>query len=345
MTINQQKSFTLAELCQDLDVVIQGDKDCVIQGVCTIHQAKAAHITFLMNPRYKKYLSATHASAVILTAQDANDCHVNAVIAKDPYFVYANIAQYFNDKPHITRGIHSTAMIGNDCQIDSSVSIGANVVVGDNVKLAANVIIQSGCVIGNYCEIGEGSYLDANITLYHRVRIGKRCCLSAGVVIGSDGFGLAKHNGKWLKVPQLGGVVIGDDVEIGANTTIDRGAIEDTVIENGVKLDNLIQIGHNVRIGENTAIAGCTGVAGSAVIGKNCIIGGNAGIAGHITIGDNIMIVGMSEISKSITTPGVYATGTGGVVPNVERRKHSAYVHRLEQLFARVKQLEKAGDN
>jgi UDP-3-O-[3-hydroxymyristoyl] glucosamine N-acyltransferase len=213
-------------------------------------------------------------------------------------------------------------------------------VIGEGVKIAANVIIAPGCVIGDDTEIDVGTCLDANVTLYHQIIVGKHVVISSGCVIGSDGFGIAKHKGEWHKVPQLGRVVIGDYVEIGSNCSIDRGAIDDTVIEKGVKLDNLIQIGHNVRIGENTAIAGCVGIAGSAVIGKNCLIGGCAGINGHITIADNVVITGMTVVSKSIREPGIYSSGVGGLVTNLEWRKNSARLHRLDQLTKRVKNLE-----
>lgn len=339
-----KKPFSLKQLCQGLDVTIQGDPNDMIQGVCTIDHAKPHHLTFLMNPLYRKYLSITQASAVILTAGEAVECpsHVNAIICQDPYFTYAKIAAYFDDKPLATIGVHPSVVVGENCYIHPTASVGAYVTLGNHVVIAAGVVISAGCHIGDHCVIGENTRLDARVTLYHRVRIGKRTIIASGAVMGSDGFGNAKHKGVWLKVPQLGGVLIGDDVEIGANTTIDRGAIEDTVLENGVKLDNLIQIGHNARVGENTAIAGCTGVAGSAIIGKNCLIGGNAGIAGHITITDNVMITGMSEISKSIREPGIYSTGVGGVVTNTERRKISARVHRLDKMAERVKLLELA---
>ena len=194
--------------------------------------------------------------------------------------------------------------------------------------------------MGDYSEIDTGSRLDANVTLYHHIVMGKRVYIASGTVIGSDGFGIAKEKGQWHKVPQLGRVIIKDDVEIGSNCSIDRGAIEDTIIENGVKLDNLIQVGHNVQIGENTAVAGCVGIAGSAVIGKNCLIGGGAGVNGHITIADNVVITGFTATTKSIREPGIYSSGVGGLVTNLEWRKNSARLHRLDQLIQRVKDLE-----
>lgn len=332
--------YTLSELTKDLDVVIQGDTNTLIKGVCTIQDAKPGCITFLTNPLYRKYLSTTQAAAVILSSGDAVDCQTTAVVARNPYYAYTAIATYFDDRPKAAAGVHPSAVIGKNCEIASSVSIGAHCVIGDNVKLAESVVIGPGCSVGDFSEIGEGTQLNANVTLYHRIKIGKRTIIASGVVIGSDGFGLAKHQGVWHKVPQLGTVVIGDDVEIGANCAIDRGAIDDTIIENGVKLDNLIQVGHNAHIGEHTAIAGCVGIAGSATIGKNCMVGGGAGIGGHITIADNVVVTGMTAVTKSIREPGIYSSGVGGLVTNMEWRKNSARIHRLEQLMERVKALE-----
>lgn len=343
MQVNQQKKqYSLAELTKDLDVTIVGDPNCLIHGVATIEQAVAGQIAFLINPLYKKYLTATQASAVILAAADSESCPVNAIISTNPYFTYAKIATYFEQRQLPAPGIHPSAVIGQGCDIDASAAIGPNSVIGDGVKLASRVIIGPGCVIGDNVELGADTCLAANVTLYHHVTLGQRVRIASGVVIGSDGFGNAKHKGAWHKVPQLGSVVIEDDVEIGANCSIDRGAIEDTVIERGARLDNLIQVAHNVRIGANTAIAGCVGIAGSAVIGKNCLIGGGVGIAGHITIADGVMITGMTAVTKSIREAGVYSSGVGGVVTNLEWRKNSARIHRLDQMAQRIKALETA---
>lgn len=335
-----KEQYTLSELIQGLEVTIKGNADCVVRGVCTIQQSQTGHITFLMNPLYKKYLAATQAAAVILTEEDADSCPVNALICRDPYYTYAKIAAYFDQKMPTQPGCHPSVVMGKDCQIDSTASIGPHCVLGQGVKLGPGVVIGPACILGDGVEIGQQTRLDANVTLYHRIKIGQRVIIASGVVIGSDGFGIAKHKGVWLKVPQLGTVIIEDDVEIGANCSIDRGAIDNTVIEKGVKIDNLIQIGHNVRVGENTAIAGCVGIAGSTVVGKNCLIGGGVGIAGHLTIADNVMITGMTAVSKSIRTPGIYSSGVGGVVTNLEWRKNSARLHKLDQLAQRVKALE-----
>ncbi|MCE3237967.1 MAG: lpxD [Gammaproteobacteria bacterium] len=334
------KQYTLSELTKGLDVTIKGDPHCLIDGVCTIQQAQVGRITFLNNVLYKKYLSETKASAVILLANDADICPVNALISRDPYYTYSQIAIFFDNRPKAKIGIHPTAVIGQHCQIDPTASVGAHCVLGDYVILSAHTVVGSGCVIGDFSVIGEASHLHPNVTLYHNIKIGQRVSIASGTVIGSDGFGIAKHQGVWHKVPQLGSVTIEDEVEIGANCTIDRGAIEDTVIEKGVKLDNLIQIGHNVRIGEYSALAGCVGVSGSTVIGKNCLVGGGTGFAGHLTIADNVMVTGMTAVTKSIRTSGIYSSGVGGLVTNKQWRKDSARVRQLDQLVKRVKSLE-----
>lgn len=347
IVINNMKSakiieYTLNDLIKDLDVTLKGDPNCLISGVSPIQQAHSGHITFLTNSQYRKYLATTKASAVICTEADAIDCPVNAIISRNPYFTYAKIAGFFATEFTSSAGIHPTAVIGENCQIDASAQIGANCVIGSDVKIGAEAVIGPGCMIADGVHIDDATQLDSRVTLYHHVKIGKRTRIASGAVIGSDGFGFANQKGVWHKVPQLGSVHIGDDVDIGANTTIDRGAVDDTVIHNGAKLDNLIQVGHNVHIGINTIIAGCVAIAGSTVIGNNCMIGGGTCFAGHITICDNAMITGMTAVTKSITTPGVYSSGIVGAVPNKEFRKNNARFHRLDNLIQRVKVLEAA---
>lgn len=332
--------ITLAELVKDLDVIIKGNSQCAIEGVCTIQNSQPGHITFLMNPLYKKHLATTQAAAVILSEQDAISCPVNAIITANPYYIYARIASFFDKRKQVSAGIHPTAVIGKNCNIHSTANIGPLCVIGDDVTIAAHVQLGPHCVVGDHTSIGEHSRLDARVTLYHSIKIGKYVILASGVVVGSDGFGLAKHQGTWHKVPQLGTVIIEDHVEIGANCAIDRGAIEDTVIEKGAKLDNLIQIGHNVRIGENSAVAGCSGFSGSSTLGKNCLVGGAANFAGHIDVANNVVITGMTAVSKSIRQPGVYSSGVGGLTTNMEWKKNSARVQRLDTLVKRIKAIE-----
>lgn len=332
--------FTLAELTKDLDVVIKGDPNCKIVGVSPIQQSSPGHVTFLTNSLYKKYLQTTEAAAVILAADQAEDCAVNAIISANPYYTYSQIARFFETRLKPTAGVHPTAVIGEHASIAETASIGPNVIIGQHVTIGEHTVIGAGSVIGDYSSIDEYTELDARVTIYHQVRIGQRTHIMSGAVIGGDGFGFANQKGHWHKVPQLGGVTIGNDVDVGANTTIDRGALEDTIIEDGVKLDNLIQVGHNVKIGAHTVIAGCTAIAGSAVIGKHCVIGGATCIAGHLTIADKVMVTGMTSVSKSISEPGIYSSGVVGVVPNDEFRKNNARFHRLGKLMDRVKDLE-----
>ncbi len=342
-SINMQANktqFTLMELTKGLDVTIKGDPHCSIKGVSTLHHAQPGQISFLTNSLYRKHLANTHASAVILSNEDAAFCATTAIICSNPYYVYAKIAEFFLPSATQHPGIHPSAVMGIETQIDPTTSIGAHCVIGDRVRIAAGVSIGPGTIIGNDCVIGEASKLDARVTLYAKVTMGKRCHIASGVVMGSDGFGLANHQGQWHKVPQLGGVELGNDVDIGANTAIDGGAVENTIIEDGVKLDNLIQVAHNVKIGAHSVIAGCTGIAGSATIGKYCMIGGASMILGHITIADKVMITGGTGVSKSISESGMYSSGIIGVVPNHEFRKNNARFHRLENLINRVKTLE-----
>lgn len=335
-----KSEYKLIDLIDGLDVTIKGDPNCLINGVSPIQQSQSGHITFLTNPLYRKFLPITQASAVILTEAEAAECTTNAVISRNPYYTYAKIAAFFTEPVETWTGIHPTATIGVDCQIHPTAVIGPNAVLGQRVKVGANVIIGANNCLADQVEIEENAQLDANVTIAHNVKIGKRTRIASGAVIGSDGFGFANQKGVWHKVPQLGSVIVGNDVDIGANTTIDRGAVEDTIIEDGVKLDNLIQVGHNVRIGTHTIIAGCVAIAGSTVIGKNCMVGGATCFAGHITIGDNVMITGMTAVTKSIHQPGIYSSGIVGAVTNQEFRKNNARFHRLENLMQRVKTLE-----
>lgn len=334
------KQYTLSELASGLDVTIKGNPDCVITGISPIQQSQLGHLTFLVNSLYKKYLPTTQASAVILSADDAALCPVNAIISRNPYFTYAKMAAYFDKKAQTQAGIHPSAVIGEQCDIHATACIGANVVIGNSVKIGANTIVGANTSIGDGASIDEGAVIDAGVTIYHQITIGKRTHICSGAVIGADGFGFANQKGTWHKVPQLGSVVIGDDVDIGANTTIDRGAMGDTIIEDGVKLDNLIQVAHNVRIGANTVIAGCVAIAGSASIGKNCMVGGGSSFAGHINVCDGAIFTGHTMVSKSIREPGMYSSGIVGAVPNQEFLKNNARFHRLENLMERVKTLE-----
>lgn len=335
-----QPKYTLRHIAYLIQAELQGDPDTVITGINALDKAKKGDIAFLDNARYQKYLPDTHASAVILSANDSVNCKTNALVTANPYLAYAKVAKLFEKALTKIAGIHPSAIIGKNCQIHSTASIGPNAVIGDEVIIEADVTIGAHCVIGERSIIGANTRLWSGVTLYHAVNIGRGVIIHSGAVIGSDGFGNANEKGAWFKVPQLGGVRIGDNVEIGANTTIDRGALEDTIIEEGVRLDNQIQIAHNVIIGAHTAIAACTGIAGSAKIGKYCLIGGGVGIAGHIEIADKVMITGMSGITHSIKQPGVYSS----TMPAMESKKWwkiLAYLHKFAEVFTRLRKIEK----
>jgi UDP-3-O-[3-hydroxymyristoyl] glucosamine N-acyltransferase len=343
-------TYTLAEIAIKLDakLIVPADLDkqkeaqSEITSLATLVNAGAGQIAFLANSKYKQQLSSTNASAVIVSPDAVVDCPVNALVMNNPYMGYAIVAKLLDSTPKVSCGIHPSAVIADDVYIGENVSIGANTVIESGVQLADNVSIGAGCFIGQEVKIANSTTLWANITIYHRVEIGHHCLIQANTVVGSDGFGYAPVPGqyKWHKIPQLGSVIIGNHVEIGASTTIDRGALDNTEIRDGVILDNQIQIAHNVIVGENTAIAGCTVIAGSTVIGKNCTIAGLVGVNGHITIADNSVFTGMSMVTKNITQAGVYSSGMP-VVENKEWNKTNARVKRLDSLTKRVKELEK----
>jgi len=343
-------TYTLAEIAIKLDakLVVPADLDeqkealVKINSLATLANAGTGQIAFLANSKYKQQLSSTKASAVIVSPDAAEACQVSALVMNNPYMGYAIVAKLLDNTPKVSNGIHPSAVIAEGVSIGENVSIGANTVIESGVQLADNVSIGAGCFIGQAVKIGESTTLWANITIYHRVEVGHHCLIQANTVVGSDGFGYAPVKGqyKWHKIPQLGSVIIGNHVEVGASTTIDRGALDNTEIKDGVILDNQIQIAHNVIVGENTAIAGCTVIAGSTVIGKNCTIAGLVGVNGHITIADNCVFTGMSMVTKNITQAGVYSSGMP-VVENKEWHKTNARVKRLDSLTKRVKELEK----
>lgn len=333
---------TLGEIAAISGARLQGgDPAMVITGVASLDNASSGQLSFLTHSRYRHHLLVTRAAAVILSPEDAAACPGPALIADNPHVAYARAAALFEPVAAPQRGIHPTAWIHPTAHIAADAWIGPHCTVGAGTIIEAGVNVGPHCVIGEQVMIGAASRLVAQVTICHRVRLGCRVLAHPGAVIGSDGFGLAlERDGRWLKVPQLGSVQIGDDVEIGANTTIDRGALEDTVIEEGVKLDNQIQVAHNVRIGAHSALAGCVGIAGSAQIGRHCMLGGGVGIAGHLTIADRVQVTGMSLVTQSITQSGVYSSGLA-VEPNRLWNKISARLRRLDELFRRLAALER----
>lgn len=333
--------MTLQQLAEVLECELHGDGECQITGVGTLQNAVAGQLSFLANNRYRSYLKGTQASAVILWPQDLEHCPVNALVSRNPYLAYAKAAQMLNPEELPPEGIHPTAVIEAGCEVDPAASIGAHCFIGGGSRIGAGAILGPGCVLERNVTVGANSRLVARVTLCHGVRIGASALIHPGVVIGGDGFGIANDNGRWVKVPQLGSVVIGDDVEIGANTTIDRGALEDTVIEDGVKLDNQIQVAHNVRIGAHSAIAGCAAIAGSTTIGKRCQIGGAVGIVGHLTIADDVQITAMSLVTGNINNSGVYSSGIPAE-PRAEWTRNAARVRQLNEIAQRLRAVEKA---
>ena len=334
-------SISLGELAKRFDCELRGDPEIEVDRVATIGNATSTSVAFLANPAYKKMLATTKAAVVILNKAAAADCPVAALVTNNPYATYARVATLLYPESLVAAGIHPSAVIASSATVSQQACVAAYAVIGENCSVGDDAYIGPGCVLGDDCHIGAGSRLVANVTLVRRVTIGERCNIFPGAVIGSAGFGFARDTNGWVHVPQIGRVMLGNDVEIGSNTTIDCGAIEDTIIENGVKLDNQIQIGHNVRIGEHTVMAATVGIAGSTTIGKRCMFGGASGTVGHITICDDVIVNGLSMISKDITQAGVYA----GAFPAAEVGRWRRYVARFRQvdrLAKRVANLEAA---
>jgi UDP-3-O-[3-hydroxymyristoyl] glucosamine N-acyltransferase len=324
--------FTAGELAGRFGLDLRGDPATVVRGVATIADAAADRLTFLSNSKYRAQLAGTRAGIVVLAEADADAAPGTALVARDPYSAYARIAALFERPVDAPPGVHATAWIDAAARVDATASIGPQVSIGARSVVHGGAVIGPGCVIGEDCVVGPDSRLVARVTLVTRVALGARVLVHPGAVLGADGFGIAMDKGAWLKVPQLGGVVVGDDCEIGANTTIDRGAIDDTVLEDDVRLDNQIQVGHNVRIGAHTAIAGCAAIAGSARIGRYCLIGGGAGVVGHIEICDKVVVTAMSLVTHSIREPGEYSSGTP-LMDNRAWRRNAARFRQLDRLF------------
>lgn len=333
-------SLTLGEVADRLALECRGDRARMLTGMANLVHAQPHQLSFLANPKYRKFLDASQAGAVILTAELAESVAVDCLISSDPYLSYARASHLFERRARPEPGIHATAVVAPGAHIDASAAIGPHCVIGADVTIGANTCIGAGTVIGERCSIGTECTLHANVTLYEAIVIGDGCTIHSGAVLGADGFGFAPGPNGWEKIAQLGAVRLGRGVEIGANTTVDRGALEDTTIGDGAIVDNLCQIAHNVQIGEGTAIAGCVGIAGSTVIGAHCMIGGGAGLAGHITIADGVQIQGRARIIGSIDKPGSYTSGTGMMETGLWR-KNAVRFGQLDDLYRRVVELEK----
>jgi len=335
-----EHNYTVAELAERFGFAFHGDGARRIGGVGTLASATPDQLSFLSNSKYTAQLKATRAGVVVLREENLGDCPTAALVAPDPYVAYARIAGLFERLPAAPRGIHPSAVVAGNAKVSASASIGPHCVIEEGAVVEDGAVLGPHCIIGPDCTVGAQSRLVARVTLVTRVTLGKRVLVHPGAVIGSDGFGLAFERDHWVKIPQLGGVRIGDDCEIGANTTIDRGALEDTVLEEDVRLDNQIQIAHNVHIGAHTAMAGCAAVAGSARIGRYCQIGGNAGVLGHLELADRVTITAKSLVTHSIREPGEYSSGVP-LQDNRQWRKNAARFKHLDQYARRLSALEK----
>ncbi|PPK50407.1 UDP-3-O-(3-hydroxymyristoyl)glucosamine N-acyltransferase [Marinobacter persicus] len=335
-----QTSYRLQEIADALGASLRGDPDTLITGLATLQAAGPGQISFLANAAYGKYLKETRASAVIVSPDQAENSPTNVLLLDNPYMGYARLSHWFDPAPVAPPGIHPTAVVDESAYIDETASVGPHVVIEADVRVGAHVAVGAGTIIGARSRIGDHTVIRPRATLAHDVSVGQRCHILSGAVIGSDGFGFANEQGAWHRIAQLGGVELGDDVEVGANTTIDRGALENTVIGNGVKLDNLIQIAHNVQIGDHSAMAAMVGIAGSSRIGRHCVFGGASGVAGHLDIADQVHLTGMTLVTGDIREPGVYSSGTSADT-NRNWRKNAVRFRQLDALARRVRELEK----
>lgn len=334
-------SCSLAELAERLGATLVGDGERRVSGLATLSDAGPEDISFLANKAYLKYLPETQAAAVILHPTYVDDCPTARLELENPYLAYAELSRLFDPlAARASTGIHETAVVAEDVTLGRNVDIGPQAVIESGVVLGDDVVVGAGCVIGTDSMVGSGSLLHANVSIYHGVVIGERAILHSGCVIGADGFGFAHDGSRWHKIAQLGGVVLGNDVEVGSCSSIDRGALGDTIIGNDVKIDSQVQIAHNVQIGDHSALAGCVGIAGSTKVGRHCMLGGGVGLAGHLTICDGVQVTGMSLVTNSITQPGIYSSGTGAM-SNALWRKNAVRFKQLDDIAKRLARLER----
>ncbi|WP_297389733.1 UDP-3-O-(3-hydroxymyristoyl)glucosamine N-acyltransferase [Acidiferrobacter sp.] len=333
-------AYTLRELADAAEVTLRGQGEIEIDAVAPLNRAGPRHVAYCASARYRTLISESRAGALILHPEDSDVFSGNALLCDDPRVAFARIARLLHPPGPIQPGRHPSAVIHESASVADSASIGAQAVIEAHASVGHEVSIGAGAVVGERCVVGAGTRIEARAVIMHDCVIGERCVISPGAVIGGEGFGYVREaDGRWLKVPQLGRVVIGNEVDVGANTTIDRGALGDTVIADGVKLDNLIQIAHNVKVGEHTAMAGCVGVAGSAVIGKRCLIAGGSGIMGHITVGDDVEVTAMSFLKGSVTGPGRYSSSLPAADADVWARNLGRFRH-LDELARRLRRVE-----
>lgn len=333
-------SYSIKQLAEYLDADYLGDGELAVDSVASIGQAKQGNITFIGSDKYLGDLRSTQATAVLLREELAKESPVASIIVSNPRAAYARLVALLYPEDTVTPGVHSSAIIDASAQIASTACIGPNVVIEAEVVIADEVRVDAGCFVGKASRIGQATHLYPNVTVYHQCVIGEYCIMHSSSVIGSDGFGFELDQGEWIKIPQIGGVIIGDSVEIGACSVIDRGALQDTVVGNGVKLDNHVQIAHNVSVGEHTVMSRGVGIAGSTTIGKNCLFAGMTGVKDHIEITDNVIVTAMSMVSKSLKEPGSYSSNTP-IDDTRSWRKNSARFRQLDEMARRIRQLEK----
>lgn len=339
VVVSGKTVWTLSELANMLGAELRGNPVHEIRGVHTLSAAGPDQLAFLANPRYADELQQTRAGVVLVRPADAEGFTGNALLLANPYLAYARVAGLFDRTPRPPAGIHPAAVISDSARVDASASIGPCAVIGDEVEIGPGTVVEPGAVIHARARIGRDCRIRANAVIYHECVLGDRVNIHSGTVIGSDGFGFANDRGRWEKIAQIGRVVIHDDVDIGANTAIDRGALGDTVIHQGVIIDNQVHLAHNVEIGAFTAIAGCVGIAGSTKIGAYCVMAGGVGIAGHLEVCDKVQFTGMTMVTKSITEPGSYSSGTG-MEPTPSWRKTAARLRNLDDMARRLRELE-----
>ena len=332
--------YSLSEIVSRFGGELLDDNGVTVAAVAPLDRAGPREIAFVSQPKYLRDVEASQAGALILPPEGRDSSRRPRIVTPNPYLYFARVSALLNPAPQPAPGIHPAASVHPGARVAASAAVAAGAVIGEGADIGERSIVGPNCVVGAHATLGDDCLLHANVTIYHHCALGNRVILHSGCVIGSDGFGLANEQGRWVKIPQVGRVLIGDDVEVGACTTIDRGALDDTVIEDGVKLDNLIQVAHNVRIGAHTAIAACTGIAGSAKIGRHCMIGGAAMIHGHIEIADQVRISTNTLITKSLTKPGTY-TSALPFSEHGEWLRNAAHLRKLDKLAGRIKELEK----
>jgi len=332
--------YSLGELAAKLNLEFSGEADCPVTGVASLVSAGPGDLSFLSNKKYLALLEGTRAAAVIVHPEFAGQCPVGCLISETPYLSYARVSHLFNNTPADVPGVHPSAVVSPDADVHSTAVIGPHTVIEGGALVGADAVIGAGVYLGHDSRIGAGTRIYPNAVIYHNVHIGEQCVIHSQAVLGADGFGFAPGPDGWEKICQLGGVRVGDRVEIGACSTVDRGALDHTVIEDGVIIDNLVQIAHNCRIGKNTAMAGCSGLAGSTTIGADCTLSGGVGVVGHVEICDNVHVTGMTMVTKSISEPGSYSSGTP-MSSTRDWKRNAVRFSQLESIHKRLASIEK----